>query len=53
MGTVKISENKLILKKDETIQVYVKTFNLSCNSWIVYNGYIYELENNNIESDVD
>lgn len=51
MGTVKISENKLILKKDGIIQVYVKTFNLSCNSWLVYNGYIYELEN--MESDVD
>jgi hypothetical protein len=51
MGTIKISENKLILKKNGSIQVYVKTFNLSCNSWIVYNGYVYELENIEIEAD--
>lgn len=51
MGTIKISENKIILKKDNTTEVYVKTFNLSCNSWIVFNGYIFQLESVEDEQD--
>lgn len=51
MGKIKISENRIILKKEGTVEVYVKTFDLSCNSWIVYNGYIFQLES--IDEDQD
>jgi hypothetical protein len=49
MGTVKISENKITIKKNGVVEVYVRTFNLSSNTWIVYNGYIYELESSDEE----
>ena len=49
MGTIKILEDKIIRKKNSISEVYVKTFDLDCSSWIVYNGYIFQLES--IEGD--
>jgi len=51
MGTIKILENKVIIKKNDLTEIYVKTFDLSCNSWIVYNGYIFQLERIEEEQD--
>jgi len=49
MGTVKISEEKITIKKSGIVEVYVRTFNLSSNTWVVYNGYTYELESSDEE----
>jgi hypothetical protein len=49
MGTVKISEEKITIKKNGIVEVYVRTFNLSSNTWVVYNGYTYELESSDEE----
>jgi hypothetical protein len=44
MGTIKILENRLIIKKNGVVETYIKTYYLNSNSWIVYMGNIYELE---------
>jgi len=49
MGTIKISEHRIIIKKNNQTETYIKTFNPTSNSWIVYNNNTYHLIN--IEED--
>ena len=49
MGTIKISEHKIIIKKNNKTETYIKTFNPTANSWLVYNNNTYQLLN--IEED--
>ena len=45
LGTIKILENKLIIEKDDKIEVWVKTYKISDN-YILYKGDYYKLEDN-------
>jgi hypothetical protein len=49
-GTIKILENKIILKTKDKTETYIKRYQISDLSWIEFKGDIYELE---IDSDVD
>lgn len=44
MGTIKILENKLIIKSNGISENYVKKRTLNCKSWIIFNEDTYELE---------
>lgn len=44
MGTIKILENKLIIKSNGISETYVKKRTLNCKSWIIFNEDTYELE---------
>lgn len=55
-GTIKILENKIILKTEGKQETYIKRYSISENSWIEYKGDVYELELSDIsdtESDSD
>lgn len=43
LGTIKILENKLIIEKDDKVEVWVKTYKISDN-YILYKGDYYKLE---------
>jgi hypothetical protein len=43
-GTIKILENKIILKTEGKQETYIKRYSISENSWIEYRGDVYELE---------
>lgn len=43
-GTIKILENKIILKTEGKQETYIKRYSISENSWIEYKGDVYELE---------
>lgn len=45
LGTIKILENKLIIEKDDKVEVWVKTYKISDN-YILYKGDYYKLEDN-------
>ncbi len=49
-GTIKILENKIILKTKDKTETYIKRYQISDLSWIEFRGDIYELE---LDSDVD
>jgi hypothetical protein len=49
-GTIKILENKIILKTKDKTETYIKRYQISDLSWIEFKGDIYELE---IDSYVD
>jgi len=49
-GTIKILENKIILKKEGKSETYIKRYSINDSSWIEFKGDIYELE---IESEVE
>lgn len=43
-GKIKISENKIVLKTDKGIETYIRTMNITANSWIQFKGDFYELD---------
>lgn len=43
-GTIKILENKIILKTEDKIETYIKRYSINENRWIEFRGDIYELE---------
>lgn len=43
LGTIKIIENKIIIEKDDKVEVWVKTYKFSNNN-ILYKGDYYKLE---------
>jgi hypothetical protein len=43
-GTIRITERRIIIKKENLTETYIKTKNLTENSWIEYKGEVYELE---------
>ena len=49
-GTIKILENKIILKTEGKSETYIKRYSINDSSWIEFKGDIYELE---LDSDVD
>jgi hypothetical protein len=49
-GTIKILENKIILKTEGKSETYIKRYSINDSSWIEFKGDIYELE---IESEVE
>jgi hypothetical protein len=49
-GTIKILENKIILKKEGKSETYIKRYSINDSSWIEFKGDIYELE---LESEVE
>lgn len=49
-GTIKILENKIILKTEGKSETYIKRYSINDSSWIVFKGDIYELE---LDSDVE
>jgi hypothetical protein len=49
-GTIKILENKIILKKEGKSETYIKRYSINDSSWIEFKGDIYELE---VESEVE
>lgn len=44
MGIIKITERRIIIKKENITETYIKTKNLTENNWIEYKGEVYELE---------
>lgn len=44
MGSIKITERRIIIKKGNITETYIKTKILTENSWIEYKGEVYELE---------
>ena len=49
-GTIKILENKIILKKEGKSETYIKRYSINDSSWIEFREDIYELE---LESEVE
>ena len=49
-GTIKILENKIILKTEGKSETYIKRYSINDSSWIEFKGDIYELE---LESEVE
>ena len=49
-GTIKILENKIILKTEGKSETYIKRYSINDSSWIEFKGDIYELE---VESEVE
>ena len=49
-GTIKILENKIILKTEGKSETYIKKYSINDSSWIGFKGDIYELE---LDSDVE
>jgi hypothetical protein len=43
-GTIKILENKIILKTGDKIETYIKRYSINDNHWIEFRGDVYELE---------
>lgn len=43
-GKIKILENKIILKTGKETENYIKTKNVTANSWIEFKGEFYELD---------
>jgi hypothetical protein len=43
-GTIKILENKIILKTNNTTETYIKKFSITNKNWIEFKGDIYEIE---------
>jgi len=42
-GSIKILENKIILRKDGRLETWIKTGQRN-EEWIKYGGFIYELD---------
>ena len=51
MGSIKITERRIIIKKENITETYIKTKNLTENSWIEYKGEVYELERSEDDSE--
>jgi len=49
-GTIKILENKIILKTEGKSETYIKRYSINDSSWIEFKGDIYELE---LDSEVE
>ena len=43
-GTIKILENKIILKTENGSETYIKTKSFDVKSWIEFKGDFYELD---------
>lgn len=53
-GTIKILENKIILKTEGKSETYIKRYSINDSSWIEFKGDIYELElDSEVESEID
>jgi len=53
-GTIKILENKIILKTEGKSETYIKRYSINDSSWIEFKGDIYELElDSDVESEID
>ncbi len=53
-GTIKILENKIILKTEGKSETYIKRYSINNSSWIEFRGDIYELElDSDVESEID
>lgn len=51
LGTIKILDNKIIIEKDNKVEVWVKTYKFSNNN-IIYKGDYYKLEGD-LEDNLD
>ena len=52
-GTIKILENKIILKTEGKSETYIKRYSINDSSWIEFKGDIYELEIESEDSEDD
>ena len=52
-GTIKILENKIILKKEGKSETNIKRYSINDSSWIEFKGDIYELEIESEDSEDD
>lgn len=43
-GKIKILESKIILKTEKETETYIKTKNVTANSWVEFKGEFYELD---------
>lgn len=53
-GTIKILENKIILKTEGKHETYIKRYSINESSWIEFKGDVYELElSSDLETEYD
>ncbi len=53
-GTIKVLENKIIIKNEKGSETWIKKTSISFNvkEWIEYKGQVYELESFEIDDDI-